>query len=84
MKISQELESLFKLRLSSNENIIPYLVNLSKLGKIDEPKKVALFMIILDRLGKIEDEKESFEELIKSLIKEEVEKKSRKLKLIAH
>jgi len=75
MKVYQELERIFKFRIFSNEEITPYLLKLSRMGKIDEPKKMALFTIILDRLGRIEDEQESYEEMIKAAIEKEVSKR---------
>lgn len=63
MRIYQQLENLFKLSIFSNEEIVPYLVKLTKNGKIDEPKERALLIIILDRLGKMEDEEEAAKEI---------------------
>lgn len=56
MTLHAQLENLFKFRINSNEEIIPYIKKLSEAGKFDEPKKVAVLAIILDRLGKMEDE----------------------------
>lgn len=56
VKLYQQLEQLFKFRVNSNEEIIPYIKKLSEAGKFDEPKKVAVLAIILDRIGKMEDE----------------------------
>lgn len=62
MQVYQELEQIFKFRISSNDEVVPYLTKLSRMGKIDEPKKMALFTMIIDRLGKIEKDWKSLEE----------------------
>lgn len=58
MKLYQQLEQTFKMRINSNGEIIPYIKKLSEMGKFDEPKKIAAIAIILDRLGSMEDEKD--------------------------
>lgn len=55
MKLHQQLEHTLKIRINSNEEIIPAIKKLSEMGKFDKPKELAMFAIILDRLGKIED-----------------------------
>lgn len=59
IKLHQQLESLLKLRINSNDEIIPYIKRLSEMGKFDEPKKVAVIALLLDRLGKLEDDAET-------------------------
>lgn len=55
LRLHQQLESLFKYRINSNEEIIPFIKKLSEAGKLDGPKQTAVFAIILDRLGRLED-----------------------------
>ncbi len=55
-KLYQTLEQVFKMRINSNAEIIPYIKKLSEMGKFDEPKKVAALAILLDRVGKMEDD----------------------------
>lgn len=56
MKLHAQLENTLKIRINSNEEIIPGIKKLAEMGKFDKPKENALFAIILDRLGKMEDE----------------------------
>lgn len=56
IKLYQQLENVLKIRILSNEDIIPAIKKLMEMGKLDKPKEIAMFAIILDRLGKIEDE----------------------------
>jgi len=55
-KLYQTLEQVFKMRINSNSEIIPYIKKLAEMGKFDEPKKIAAIAILLDRLGKLEDD----------------------------
>lgn len=57
MRLYQQLENLLKIRVNSNEDIIPAIKRMSEMGKFDEPKKMAVLVLLLDRLGKMEDEK---------------------------
>jgi hypothetical protein len=74
MKLYQEIESLLKFRISSNEGVVSYMLKMSRLGKLDEPKKIALLTIILDRLGRMEDEEGIRDEVLRSIIREEIAK----------
>lgn len=56
MKLHAQLENALKIRINSNDDIIPAIKKLMEMGKLDKPKEIAMFAIILDRLGKMEDE----------------------------
>lgn len=58
-KLHTEIENIFKFRLLSNADISEYIIRMSRMGKIDEPRKIALFNLILTRLGQLEDEAET-------------------------
>lgn len=53
-KIHQKLEKIFSYRILSDEEIPSYIKSLSEMGKLDEPKKIALFSLIFERLTLLE------------------------------
>lgn len=59
-KIHQQLQELFKFRILANSDISNYITRMSKMGKIDDVKRVGMFNIILTKLGELEDKQELF------------------------
>lgn len=64
MKLYQEIEKICALRILSNSEILTYIEKVTKIGKLDEPKKMGLLGLLLHRLGEIEDR---YEVLLSSL-----------------
>lgn len=65
MKLFQKIEHIFKFRIENNEEIPSYIQSLSEMGKLDEPKKIALFSLILSRLALVEETLVDFHNIIK-------------------
>jgi len=57
-KVFSELEQIFKYRLLSNADVPSYITRMSRMGKVDEVQKIALFGLILTKLAELEDKLE--------------------------
>lgn len=54
-KLFEDIEQIFRFRLLSNSDIPAYMRRMSSIGKIDEVRRQALFVLILNKLGELED-----------------------------
>ena len=69
-KLYQKLEKLFNFRILSNEEIPSYLKSLSSMGKMDEPKKIGLFILLFERMAILEEMIIEYDSKFEGLTKE--------------
>ncbi len=71
MKTHEEMEKIFGTRISGPQQITGYINSLSRMGRFDEPKKVAVLSLLLRKVAELE---QKFDETTE-VFEEEIEKK---------
>lgn len=74
-KLTDKLERIFGYRIATTDEIPTYIKRLSEMGKLDEPKKIALFTLILERIVTLEEAIISYDMLIEDMKNKIIEQK---------